>query len=84
MQKNSWRLHAYVVMNNHYHLAVETPLANLCDCMHRLQTAFSTSFNRFRENGHVFQGSYKAINVETYPDLGRGAAERGQVLMSVI
>lgn len=73
-KRNSWRLHAYVVMNNHYHLAVETPLANLCDGMHWLQTTFSTSFNRFRrENGHVFQGRYKAINVETYPDLGRVA-----------
>jgi REP element-mobilizing transposase RayT len=47
-QRSSWRLHAYVVMSNHYHLALETPFGNLCEGMHWLQTSFSTSFNRFR------------------------------------
>jgi putative transposase len=70
-KRSSWKLHAYVVMSNHYHLALETPLANLCEGMHWLQTTFSTSFNRFRaESGHVFQGRYKAINVESYSGLG--------------
>jgi len=26
-EKTGWRLHAYVVMSNHYHLALETPHA---------------------------------------------------------
>ena len=64
-QRFGWRLHAYVIMRNHYHLAVETPLPNLVEGMHWLQATAATRFNRFRkENGHVFQGRYKAIVVE--------------------
>ncbi|MDP0496319.1 MAG: transposase [Verrucomicrobiota bacterium JB024] len=59
-----WRVHAYVVMSNHYHLVVETPEPNLVDGMHWLQTTFSSRFNRsMGERGHVFQGRYKALLV---------------------
>ncbi len=65
-----WRLHAQVVMRNHYHLALETPQANLVAGMHWLQSTFSTRFNRFRqERGHLFQGRYQAILVETMTGL---------------
>lgn len=57
-----WKLYAYVIMSNHYHLAVETPEPNLVVGMQWLQSTFATRFNRFRnERGHVFQGRYKAI-----------------------
>ena len=57
-----WKLHAYVIMSNHYHLAVETPEPNLVEGMKWLQSTFATRFNRFRnERGHVFQGRYKAL-----------------------
>lgn len=60
-----WRLHAYVIMSNHYHLAVETPLPNLTGGMHALQSTFATRFNRLRkERGHVFQGRYQSLLVE--------------------
>jgi REP element-mobilizing transposase RayT len=60
-----WRLHAFVIMGNHYHLALETPRANLAAGMHWLQSAFATRFNRYRdERGHVFQGRYKSLLVE--------------------
>jgi len=60
-----WRLHAFVIMRNHYHLAIETPLANLTVGMQWLQSTAATRFNRFRkENGHVFQGRYKALVLE--------------------
>jgi len=67
-----WVVHGWVVMGNHYHLAVETPRGNLGAGMQWLQTTFSARFNRFRkENGHVFQGRYKAIVVEPGEALGR-------------
>ena len=67
---HGWRLHAHVVMRNHYHLALETPQANLVAGMHWLQSTFSTRFNRFRqERGHLFQGRYQAILVETLAGL---------------
>lgn len=62
---SGWRLHAYVVMRNHYHLAVETPRANLVEGMHWLQSTFATRFNRLRqERGHLFQGRYQALLIE--------------------
>ena len=57
-----WVLHGWVLMGNHYHLCVETPDPNLVEGMKWLQSTFANRFNRFRkENGHVFQGRYKAI-----------------------
>jgi len=67
-----WKLHAYVIVSNHYHLAVETPEPNLVFGMKWLQSTFATRFNRLRnERGHVFQGRYKAILIgEDRPLLG--------------
>jgi len=57
-----WELRAWVLMPNHYHLCLQTPSPNLVEGMSWLQSTFANRFNRFRkENGHVFQGRYKAI-----------------------
>jgi len=57
-----WRLGAYAVMRNHFHLAVQTPEPNLAAGMQWLQVTFAARFNRLRaETGHLFQGRYKAI-----------------------
>jgi putative transposase len=51
-EKSNWILHAFVVMGNHYHLAIETPQANLVAGMTWLQGTFAARFNRLRgENG---------------------------------
>ncbi len=67
-----WKLYAYVIMSNHYHLVIETPEPNLVEGMKWLQSTFATRFNRFRnERGHVFQGRYKSILInEDRPLLG--------------
>jgi len=63
--RTGWLVHAWCLMSNHYHLAVRTPDANLVAGMQWLQTTFAARFNRFRdERGHVFQGRYKAFNIE--------------------
>jgi REP element-mobilizing transposase RayT len=60
-----WRLHAFVLMNNHDHLFVETPLANLSAGMQFLNGSYTSYFNRrHRRSGHLFQGRYKAQLVE--------------------
>ena len=52
--KCGWLLHAYVIMSNHYHLAVETPGANLVEGMRWLQGTFGIRFNALQgERGHV-------------------------------
>ena len=57
-----WRLHAWCLMGNHYHLCIQTPQPNLVEGMKWLQSAFANKFNRLsKAHGHVFQGRYKAI-----------------------
>lgn len=69
---HGWRLHAQVVMRNHYHLAVETPRANLVEGMHWLQSTYATRFNRLRQaRGHLFQGRYQALLIEDAAALAR-------------
>jgi putative transposase len=59
------RVHAYVLMRNHYHLLVETPAANLSRAMRQLNGVYTQDFNRrHRRAGHLFQGRYKAILVD--------------------
>lgn len=67
-----WTLHAFAVMRNHYHLALETPEPNLVAGMHWLQSAFATRFNRLHgERGHLFQGRYQSLVVEDRAALAR-------------
>ena len=71
-KKSGWRLHAYVLMRNHYHLSLETPKGNLVAGMQWLQATFANRFNRIRgERGHLFQGRYKALLVEPGVALGQ-------------
>ncbi|MGH7884533.1 MAG: transposase [Thermodesulfobacteriota bacterium] len=58
-------IHCYVLMNNHYHVVMETPRANLVKVMHGLNSRYTGYFNRkYSRSGHLFQGRYKAIIVE--------------------
>lgn len=61
----NWRLHAYVLMGNHYHLLVETPIPTLSRGMRHLNGVYTQAFNRRHERvGHLFQGRFKGILVE--------------------
>ena len=52
-----WRLHVYVLMDNHYHLLAETAEANLSRAMQWLNVSYSVWFNRRHQRaGHLFQG----------------------------
>jgi putative transposase len=60
-----WRLHAFALLPNQYHLAVETPRGNLVTGVHWLQSVFGNRFNRFRgEPGRAFHSRYRADLVE--------------------
>src|SRR5260370_22535644 len=55
------RIHAYVLMGNHYHLQLETPEANLSRAMQWLNLSYGAWFNRRRQrSGPLFQGRVKA------------------------
>jgi REP element-mobilizing transposase RayT len=58
-------IHSYVLMDNHYHLVVETPKGNLTKIMHGINGRYTGHFNRkYRRSGHLFQGRYKGILVD--------------------
>ena len=60
-----WRVHAYCLMGNHYHLLVETLEPNLARGMRRLNSAYSQRFNRRHDRvGHLFQGRYHSVLVQ--------------------
>lgn len=60
-----WRVHAYVLMPNHYHLLLETPEPNLSRGMRQLNGVYTQRVNvRHGRTGHVFQGRFKGILVE--------------------
>jgi REP element-mobilizing transposase RayT len=65
-KRNGWLIHSYVLMSNHYHLLLETPEPNLVVGMKWLQGTYTQRFNsRYKETGHLFQGRYKALVVQS-------------------
>ena len=60
--QQGWRCYAYCLMDNHYHLLIETPEPTLVSGMRRLNGVYTQAFNR--RVGHLFQGRYKAIVVD--------------------
>jgi len=65
INKFGYKLHAYVLMTNHYHLLLETPNANLSKIMHYLNSSYTAYINKKRDrSGHLFQGRFKAILIE--------------------
>lgn len=64
-EKTGWRVHAWVLMGNHYHLFIETPEGNLVEGMKWLQNTVTRRFNiRHRQWGRLFGDRYKAVLVE--------------------
>jgi REP element-mobilizing transposase RayT len=63
--RHEWRVHAFVIMRNHFHLAVETPKPNLSVGMKYLQGTWVNRFNRYRgQTGRPFQDRFKARHIE--------------------
>jgi len=63
--KTGWAVQALCLMPNHFHLAVETPRANLVAGMKWLLGTYTGRFNRRHKLfGHLFSGRYKALVVD--------------------
>ena len=63
--KTGWQVHAYVLMPNHFHVVVETPLPNLVAGMKWLLGTYTSRFNRRHKlSGHLFSGRYKSLIVD--------------------
>ncbi len=73
--RKGWRCLAYCLMSNHVHLLLETPEPNLGSGMQRLHSRYAQAFNaRRRRSGHVFQGRYGAVRMESDNQLRAAAA----------
>jgi REP element-mobilizing transposase RayT len=58
-------LYAHVLMENHFHLLVRTPRANLSQFMQRLNTSYALYARyKHRKPGHLFEARFKAKLVQ--------------------
>lgn len=65
VKRFNWLCHAYCLMDNHYHLMIETPDGNLSAGMRHLNGVFTQAINRSHgKDGHLFKGRFMAILVE--------------------
>jgi putative transposase len=61
-----WRVHAYCLMPNHFHLLVETTEPNLSAGMQYLNGVYAQYFNRRHDcGGHLFQGRFHSVIVQS-------------------
>jgi putative transposase len=64
--RRHWAIHGYCLMQNHYHLLVETPEPDLSAGMQAINSEYAQWFNRgYGFVGHVFQGRFNAVLVES-------------------
>lgn len=70
-----WYCLAFCLMDNHVHLLIETPLANLGRGIQRLHGKYARRFHdRHGTSGHLFQGRYGSVRVRTDSQLQAAAA----------
>ncbi len=56
---------AYVLMTNHFHLFIKTPLGNLQEFMRHFNISYTSYFNwKHNRTGHLYQGRYKSFLVD--------------------
>ncbi len=63
--RTGFRVHGFVLLDDRYHLLLETPAPNLSTGMTWLQNALTRRMNaRHRQRGHLFGGRYRAVAIE--------------------
>jgi REP element-mobilizing transposase RayT len=59
VERLGWRCHAYCLMQNHYHLLVETPAGDIAAGMQQLNGNYARWFNaKYNYTGHLFERRY--------------------------
>jgi REP-associated tyrosine transposase len=65
VERYQWLCHGYCLMNNHYHLMIETPRGNLSSGMKVLNGAYTQATNRRHgRTGHIFEGRFRSKVLE--------------------
>jgi REP-associated tyrosine transposase len=61
-----WHVHAYCLMDTHYHLMAHTPTQSLAAGMARLNGLHAQAYNRrHRRRGHLFRDRYWSVAITT-------------------
>ena len=65
VERHKFRIFAYCLMPNHFHILLQTIHPNLSEGMHMLNATYCQHFNhRHGLSGHVIQGRFHAVNVD--------------------
>lgn len=70
--KNTYEvtIHGFVLLKDHFHLLVETPLANISEFMRNVGIRYTSHFNKtHKRKGHLFAGRFKSVIIEKDPYL---------------
>lgn len=71
-QRDGWTVFAWVLMSNHYHVAIRSKSVPISNGFHYLQGTFSRRFNRSRgRTGALWQSRYQAKPVQEQGYLDR-------------
>ncbi len=63
-ERFSFKVYSFCLMDNHFHLFLQTPLGNLSKGMHWLNGTYTGYFNhRHKTFGHLLQGRFKSVLV---------------------
>ena len=68
-ERADWKVHAYCMMGNHFHMVLETAKPTLVSGMKWFLGTYTQRFNaRHRMRGHLFAGRYKSLLVDGSDD----------------
>ena len=74
----AWKLHAFCLLPNHYHLIVEALRRDLTAGMQQLNGRYAQRFNkRYDRVGHLFQNRFSSYVIESEEHLVRALAYVG-------
>ena len=63
-ERLGWICYAYCMLDNHYHILIETPTGGLARGMRQVNGVYTQYVNRVHDRvGHLFQGRYASILV---------------------
>ena len=69
-QEETWKVYAFALIANHFHLLIRTGRQSLSYSMRKLLTGYVVNYNRrYKRYGHLFQNRYKSIICEDDPYL---------------
>ncbi|MBU4304789.1 MAG: transposase [Candidatus Omnitrophica bacterium] len=62
LSKSSVQIYAWSIMDNHFHILLQTGKTGVSEFMRRILTGYAVNYNKIHNRtGHLFQNRYKLI-----------------------